>query len=401
MKILRLLRAYTRGIRMPLLVLTFMMLVALFLAVLVVSQVCYIQANYDAAASVQADPDQVYFYTVSGYSSGAAFGEWFTFQQQVREDPAVDRVFVCRTAQMVTCQVDGKEESISIILYEPGLNEFFPAVKQAGAEFTDPSGVILCSPLFSGMEEEGTITLNFARSRTQADLPIIGHLEYPYRFMDFGSSGSKVSADDLFSTGSFLLMEGNAENIAWLTEVAALAASPNFYFTLKPDCTAEEKTALFETLKETGSVRTLAEILENSREKLRDAIRQRLPLPLFLLGISSFAFFSTVILIFKKKEKELAILHLCGGSRSQCMTLVLLTFVLTALIPTALAFLGVLAAPELAWQGIITLDFMLLDERSLALVVGYFLVTQALAVGAAWLQMRGHTPLGLLKGVQK
>ena len=197
-------------------------------------------------------------------------------------------------------------------------------------------------------------------------------------------------------------MLATEENLARMSEFSSVIPVSSFILETAQDAAREDLDSLLKASSRYGTADPLPKLLENSEGEMDRQLRNLLPMPLFLLLVSTFAYFSTQVLIFKKKEQDLAVTYLCGAKRWQCMLTAMGAFGLVSLLPIALS-LGLLALlPVYDWLLEIfkILDYRI-DEWTYGLLASFFLLTQGITALAAWLDMKDHTPLTMLRGVEK
>ena len=130
----------------------------------------------------------------------------------------------------------------------------------------------------------------------------------------------------------------------------------SFFFTLSKDATQDQIDAALSIMEPYGTIVPLSDIISRSEIALKEYYQKYVPMPLFLIFASFFSYFSTLMLVFKKKEQNLAIYHLCGGSRKECISTIMITFSIIALIPSSISTFIVLCIPYLDWIGMIDLS---------------------------------------------
>ena len=398
MKLLRSIASYTRGVRMALMALAVIMSVALFMGILVMCQIRGIRYNYEVVASTTGDLHRLYLFQSTGIPG---FGGIPTEQiiEELEKHPALEGCYPVYTTQTATYMKEGQKETVSVMLIHPRLLELFPDMDLT---FPDPGGLIIGSKRFAGVNTGDVITLLYNKGQREEAFTVTGRLSYPYQYMSFSTGGTYPTANDLFAPSDCLLMLATEENLARMTEIGPV--TPNAFFILETawDASQEELDSLIKASSRYGTADPLLKLLENSEEEMDNQLRNLLPMPLFLLLVSTFAYFSTQVLIFKKKEQDLAVTYLCGAKRWQCMLTAMAAFGLVSVLPIALS-LGLLALlPVYDWlqQMFAILDYRI-DEWTYGLQAGFFLLTQGITALAAWLDMKDHTPLTLLRGVEK
>jgi len=397
MKFLRKIASYTNGVRLALAALALIMTVALIMGILVVSQVRYIRSNYEIVSATTGDTDRLYYYMSTQYMYGGITGSGTTVEE-LENLPGMAGVYPVYSVGSAIRIVEGEKEPCTIILFHPRLLELFPAM---GLDFSDPNGVILASSAFRDVVPGESFELYFSKEKRTEVLSAVGWRPYPYRYMGFQHGGTNITVNDLFGSGQSLLMIATEENMARMAELAYVTPSTYFLFEIEADATQEQTEALLHEISRTGIAVSLTDLLADTETAMDEQLRDLLPMPLFLLTVSTFAYFSTQILIFKKKEQDLAISYLCGGTRFGCTVTALGAFGIVSLVPIGLSIGTVAILPVFDWLNLLTDGRYLVDHWTYGLLAGFFLLTQGFTALAAWLDMKDHTPLTLLRGVEK
>lgn len=396
MKFLRKIASYTNGVRLALAVLALIMTVALIMGILVVSQVRYIRRNYETVSATTGDTDRLYYYMSTQFMYGSTDNA--ASVKTLETLPGMAGVYPVYSVGSSIRIMEGKKEPCAIILLHPRLLELFPDM---GLDFSDPSGVILASPAFRDVQTGESFELYFSKNKQTEVLTAVGWQTYPYRYMGFQHGGTNITVNDLFGPGEFLLMIATEENMARMGELAYITPSTYFLFEIGADATPEQEEAILHEISRTGMAVSLTKLLADTETAMDEQLRDLLPMPLFLLTVSTFAYFSTQILIFKKKEQDLAISYLCGGTRFGCALTALGAFGLVSLVPIGLSIGAVAILPVFDWLDMLTTSRYLIDNWTYGLLGSFFVLTQGITALAAWLDMKDHTPLTLLRGVEK
>lgn len=396
MKLLRSIVSYTRGIRLALLALTLMMTVALLMGIIVVSQVRYIRHNYEVVSGSTGDLDRLYYYM----RMDVDFGGTGTNQlmETIESYPALEGVYLVSSVGPISYTVEGRKKSVTIELMDPRLLELFPDMD---LEFMDQDGVLLASPRFQEVNVGDSFDLYFSNVSQSETFTAAGRIQYPYYAMALGGGSTLATVNDMFGRGQRLVMLATQENIARLSELANIRPGTNFVFEVSEAATDEQVEALLLEISRTGIAEPLRTMLERTEEEMDKQLRDLLPMPLFLFTVSTFAYFSTLILILKKKEQDLAISYLCGGKRWQCALTVLGSFGLVSLIPFGVSIGALALLPAFDWLQAMTIINYLIDEWSYGMLWGFVILSLFISGLATWLEMKDHTPLTLLRGVEK
>lgn len=395
MKYLRTLRAYARGIRWPMFVLTFMMTVAMLIGVITVAKIRYIRKHYDIVASATGDPSRLYYYMTLALDSRD--DRTVALIEKLEADPAVEGVHAVYSVSPVSYQEEEQQIGTGIQLLDPELLTLFPGM---GLEFADPEGVIVGTRAFRDVPQGEAVTLIFPRPGKREDFKVVGHLGYPYSYMAFGGGSNMPTADDLFNSQEVLLMLATPENLERFSGLATVRVSDYFLVEFHSGATQAQMDAVLEFLAGTGNTVSLEDILTRSESVLEDQMRSTLPLPVMMLLISSFAYFSTMIMAFRQKERDLAVFHLCGASRWQCTAAVVGAFARVCVVPVVISTVLVALLPQMDWLWLFTMGEYVIDGWCYGIIGGFFAASLLIAGAAVWVQMTGHTPLTLLRGVE-
>lgn len=396
MKFLRKVASYTRGVRLAMVALAVMMTVALLMGILVVSQVRYIRHNYDVVTATTGDLDRLYYFmrfepNVSGQATTKLV-------EEIKAHPALEHVYLVYGSGSVSYTADGKRDYISIQLIDPKLPELFPAM---GIDFGTGGGTILATDKFPEVGIGDTFEVSFTTADRTVAFTAVGRIRYPYRTVSMSGGSTKATVNEMFGGGQCLLLPATEENLAKLAEAYSIRPGDNFLVEVKEEATPEQVEDLLLALSRAGITNSLPEMLERTEEAMEQQLRDLLPMPLFLFAVATFAYFSTMILIFMRKEPDLAVCYLCGGKRWECMSIVMGSFSLVILGPVLTAVGAVQILPVFDWLQIMTVINYLIDGWTYGLLWGFLILTQLIAGMAAWLEMKDHTPLTLLRGVEK
>ena len=423
MKFIKILRHYMKGIRLSALVLTVMLTWAMLWGVAVYGKVQNIGADLEVLKSGDTDNASlvVYFPNESDLLSGDD-GEYAqTVEAALEAETIVEDVFSIRVANPVSYGGEG----ISIVLYEPGMTEFFPGLKKYGVDFEDdPNGCILGSTMFGGLNAGDTVSLKF--SGKTADFSVAGHMTSPYRRMTLSSSSTEPRASHLFKEGDLVIMQATDTVVEQLTALAKrIEYDCNLIVVFTEDSTAEERQQVLETAAPKSLCYSFNEIIENSEADVAATLKEEFVQPLFFAISTAVAYMSITILTFKKKEKDTAILYLCGCSRRKCTAIHFVVFQIFALIPLLINVLFVLLWPRIEWDYVpfmfrLKLDYGVTDElyfiiyrmfhflesitvntACLSVAFGYYICAAVISIIAVLFSMARHTPLTYLRGASQ
>lgn len=315
-----------------------------------------------------------------------------------------DEEFQEYNEQFIKYQEAASKQRANIILYDPEMLKDFPGLSDLGIQWKKGKEQGLLLSAFNRREYGNSAHITFYHE-TKEDAfftyDIAGIIPgNSYRSLVFDPVRDETAIQTSFgflkSTNACLLQytEENLEKFRYT------AAHPSLNFILKfsSEMSMEERKAVFKEIEKNGYYLPLSDIVENSREEMQNSIRENLPKPLFLLAVSIVAFFSTVTLTVRKKEKEMAIFYLCGGTKRKLCIISILAFSLISLIPTLVACLyaaliknDLLQSTEQLYMGSITSSF----------IVGFFLLALSISVGEVLASMFRKSPMEFLRGAEK
>lgn len=157
------------------------------------------------------------------------------------------------------------------------------------------------------LDEGGNVT-------GQITAEVIGKDNEPTLIFNFGNTASTITADEIYQ---------NVNNVVFMTEEDAVRMfgrditnrHSNFMVLFQADASLEERQMVLDFLSQRGRYVTFEEIRAASLEALSAELRQSLPKPLFMLGVSVFAMMSVSVLLTSKQMQDYRIYYLVGYSR--------------------------------------------------------------------------------------
>lgn len=415
MRFLYLLHKHMGGVRLYALFLVIMLFFAMVSCCVAVGEVQYAAADLNVIKDAKGKNAYLltYFPKASDITTGLDSKRAEKLQVQLETHENVKDTFGIRVAN--TASYEGEE--FSVILYEPGMLSFFPKLKELGFDFSmNPDGCILAGSQFDTLRKETAVTLRFGKE--QVTLPVLNRLDQPYRHLSFGVSSTNLAAQDLFTDGAAVFMQ-STDSVMEMLENKARRISCSSNLIVVFDASVEEQ-AVQQMITEMAPEYTMLsfdKIIADSEQLLRKEMVESVPIPAFLTITSFYSFFSIAVLTVKKKQKELAYVFLCGGSRRSCRWLSLGVCQVYALIPLLLTSLVVWLWPIIPWVSIrmellyaeeinytllslvrLFMSFRL-DHHGLWVASMYYLFVVCLSVAVTHFSMKRHTPLTFLRGV--
>ncbi len=286
----------------------------------------------------------------------------------------------------------------TLIMYEPGLYNVFPLLKQMGADFSKNSeGCILADKSLNRYKPGDCIETSILYSSQKIILNVTGHLNNPYKFLEFADGGTTPYAQDLLGSGGFVLVQATDN---WKNTIKEIRYAPGVLFTIKDNASEEEVNRLINDLDYMGMIESINKMLDNSRAVMKNQMIMVLPRPLFNLLASFIAYLSVVILMIRKKEKSLAVEYLCGANRRQCLLSIICACLLVSIIPVLIVSVMILVLPDIQWLNRSGLITETITPELIWIAVLSFVITVIIAVIAVFVSIGRQSPLVYLRGLE-
>lgn len=362
--------------------LVLMISVSLFLTVFFLS--VFNSYSYDYYFLEGAELDRLYY--VMNKSSAFSDGDFSTQTSPiVTENEAVEKIY-----QLTHIGID---RDTRIIMADEALFLEFPTFKKASVDASlmqSYNDVIGLSPLSRDSAPDG--------------FNVVGYSNAPYKFFSFGArSNSDFPFSNIFksySTGAVYVAKDSKELRDAYKD--RMISDAHYVIKFKESATDEQKDALFKELEVYGCTqRSFLNISQATKSAVISQIKENLPMPLFLLAVSSIAYLSALVLVFKKKEKDFSIFYVCGCSKGRMIILTIascLFMILPALIINLLIFsLWYPISSLIRFQSV----SLYINGYSYLVMLLYSLLTVIIAVTTTLVNMKKYSPIEFLKGVSE
>lgn len=428
MKFLCILKHYMKGIRFPVLILAVMLTWAMLSGVIAIAKLQNIRS--DVRAFYGADAENLYVLNSFSNPSALSIGENEDLTQKMEaaleDQEAVEQVYTVRVVNPVLYN----GISISIVLYEPGMLNAIPGLKKLGIDFgKQADGCILGSKVFAGIETGDVIQLSFSNQAMDSEklsFPVAGQLKSPYRRLSLSLSATTLYAEDLFETGDTILMQSTDAVMEQLESVAKrIDYDKNLIVQFKPGVSETEKSRILTEIAPDYLYHSLEDVIGVSKAQISRTLKQELPLPIFLAIVALVAYLSLVILSIKKKERDLAVLALCGCSTRKCLMISLCSFQNFLVLPIIINSAFVIFWQKIQWVEVFSkivadnpaimhdqesltklhtiisvLDSNItVDNSGFVIIILYYLITCAIAFFAVAGAAKRKSPRDQLRGV--
>jgi len=411
MKRLKILHAYMKGIRLSAVILCIMFTWALFSGVIVYGKLQGIYSDVSVLGSTDKDRTGVLMYFPNEEAMKTRSYERYirSVKELLEGESAVENVLAVRTVNPVSYNGEG----ISIVLYDPALLDVFPGLKRLGIDFSAvPDGCILGSTMFGDLNSGDTVELLVGN--TKVSFPVAGRVSAPYRHFSLNQSSTVPKASYFFQEGDLLIMLDSPQ-LRDVLQNASIAWGQNLVVSFKEGTTQLQRTEILERCAAECRYYSIAQVLDGSFEEIQATMKEQLPIPLFVMVSALVAYSSILVLTLKKKESEMAVLHLCGMDRKSYGTMVFAASQAFTLIPCGLIVLLLEAWPRIQWDWTVLYKnghqtvsdeiwslllhlyafyrVTVINMHCLPLVLTFYGATVLICVGVTWFYMKRHTPL--------
>ena len=312
------------------------------------------------------------------------------FDLEAQNFPAVDSVLCLRST---TGKLLGKYINV-VICDDAYLSTFRPVdvgrwLDEDGTADTD---AVVCGYLFDDVSLGETVTVDFGWEEPKpVTFTVTGKKLEPAYLPSLGAASANVSAIDLLEQGHNMILVRESSFTQELVEEGGY--HQNCLVKLHADATSEQVAQVEEYLVSKGSFITSEELLQNTDRAIAAEMRRNLPLPLFLLVVSFVSLLSVSILLVQKTLPEHGVYRLCGCSRRESFSMLLLGIGLMGFVGGGLDMGYVVLCPWLAAQEWIVQENTILDARLLPWLASFTLICSGVPVLLCWLQMRKFTPV--------
>jgi len=151
----------------------------------------------------------------------------------------------------------------------------------------------------------------------------------------------------------------------------------------KENSSLAKRQQVLDYLSKIGSYITYDELIANSDKFILNMFNRRLPLPIFMLIISTFSFISVTALAVNSKLKDYRVYFLCGCSRKKCMASIFSAVGLVGLLSGLVNTLYVFLYPFLLRNGYmryITDSDMAMGKDMILYIIFYILLCIGLSL---------------------
>ena len=389
-------RSIYKGIRVPCILLAFIMTVALLVATIAFGHYRYFTYSRDV-------------YERSGLENAyyvAHFSNPITNQEAMDRELAETRQLPGVEAVLYDTGVNGfiiDGQMWGVMLLNDSVCDAFPPDLYGGRAFSETGltadgalDIVDASGRFSDVALDGSFSLHYGSTPLKAALA--GRIRYPYFHINFGSSGD-VAADNFLSAQTAVLAKDTPETRALLEAAGEVYyhTSVNYFVVFSDDATRQEIDRYLEEAGKSCYILSYSEILDETNRRVDENLRLCFPLPVFLLILSTVSLFSISVIVIYRKATENAVWYLCGCSKRKSLLLIFACIGLCGAVAAALNAVFILLFPLLGDKGLLPIERIYLDGWSFLLIAGYLLLTLLIVFVTSVLLQRRTSPIQLLR----
>lgn len=235
---------------------------------------------------------------------------------------------------------------------------------------------------------------------------VIGKDHEPSYTLSLGYSADQVSTTKLFGYGGHNGIYMTAESFKRVYEIEdqdELAyRSENNLICFRDGASEGEIQEVVEELSTRGICISFEDIKAFSKEEIEDQLREKLPMPLFMLIVSTFSMISVGILITERQMDDYKIYFLCGCSRRKSFANIFSAIMLIGFIASAINVAYVLLFPHIfskitsgsTVEGYLNY-FRIMSNDIIIYILGYVLAASLLSVIVPFILMRKKSAMML------
>lgn len=404
MKVIKRLIAFQHGLRIMLILIVVILTIVMFLGITSIATINDSLLEYRIVRDNTLSNAYYYAMTITeGDLHKGNIDEAFKENYfNIKQNAAVESAYTTPVANSITYN----NGFYSILLYDPELIKAFPRLTKLGITFSGGSHeCVLGSRVFNQLSVGDDFPAHFVYGNNAADitLKVSGHVVSPYKHLEFGGSGTYLQASNLFQNNDIIIMQADEAMLNELSEISSIMYYPDVLFTLKEGASETDVASLLKYLSLTGTVDSLDEIVARTRKNISNSFKIVFIRPAVLLVASMFAYFSLIVLMVRKKSKEMAVSYMIGARKKNFIIDMGAVCIIASIIPSIINALIILTANELDWLGKIPFyhfDGTFVTPDLLWVVAAYFILTMVVAVLAVLFSMGRKSPLAFLRGLE-
>ncbi len=377
----------------PIVITVLILTVSMFILVTYIGQYNY--ASYAKDVLEASLPDGVYYMDMSDdfYDASESTGETkAALKANLADFPAFSHAVDCEHTA-----IGGAGDAFyNVFLFDHAMRSAFRLEVEEGRWLSDfPTETeAVVGGVYAGDTKVGD-TLTLEGGVTAKVVGLFGDAAiYP----SFDSGGTTVSAESLFSVNDTVVILTSETLPEGAIDTSSSFPSPNFYIAFDKKASDSERRELIAFLEETGTVETYDGIIANSEAELAEWVVTALPLPLFLIIISTVNIICIATVIVKKSMADLSKYYLIGCTKRRGAMLITAPMALIFSLPCVFNLLSIALSPNFLRAGGRTsmIDYIF-DFGTSALVGAYFLLLLVILAVLPTVFFRKFSPISFYK----
>ncbi len=376
---------------LPIAVTVLMLTVAMFILVTYIGQYNY--AAYAMGVIEASVPDGAYYMSdAMDNFDGEGDGGEAELIEKIAELPAFSHI-----VDYVHTVSGGEGDAFyNVFLYDRAMRSAFRLDVDEGRWLSDsPSETeAVIGGIYVGDTKVGDkITLDDGVTVT-----VVGIFGEAAIYPSFNSGGTSLSADSLFGVNDtvvFLTGETLPDG-AFVNENAY--QSPNFYVAFDEDASEAERRELIACLEQVGTAAEHGEIIATSEAELAEWVATALPIPLFLIIISTINIVCISTVIVKKSMADISKYYLIGCSKRRGVALISVPLAAVFSFPCVFNLLSIFCFPNFlrAGEAASKIDYIL-NFGTAALVGAFFVLLMAIVSILPYAFYRRFSPISFYR----
>lgn len=405
MKTLQLMRAFLKKVKAMNLLIVFLLVCTILLIMVNAGQYRYITYSKQVFESTDLENSlyfmNSYYFTDILKSQGISkmLGAYELRVEEIEKLDGVEKVLSVLQADVYDKSADRNmaekaEASRQILLCDRQLLDYLQIHLAAGSWSGAENGAVPVVAM-GGLEmgAVGTQHTFYSPEKKELKLAVSGIASAPAFTPDFTTSGTAVSANQLLSDKPVILAEKTEKNLEVIKNATTVVPHVNMLVLFSESATEEQREYVIKALKGLESVRTYEELMANTDAAVALSLSRTLPIPMFLMLVSTLSFLSLSVLMIYQKQQEFAVAYLCGSSKRKNIMIAALSLGVVVLGAVVIAKVLRVFCGQLRSQGLLPVWKVLIDGRVMGVTAFYLIVLLLMSLLIPYFMIRRFTPI--------
>lgn len=229
---------------------------------------------------------------------------------------------------------------------------------------------------------------------------VVGIMDDVVIYPSFNSyNNNNLPSDSLFRSNDtvlFITEETIPEEL--LDGLYNYHADTNFYLLFDGESSESERSELVSYLESNGVIAPYAKIISDSDEKINEWLSDAMPLPLFLIIISTICIICISTVVIQRSMTDYSKYFLMGCSKKKCIALVASPTVLLFCLPGVLNLISILFCPHLFRAGkmLARVDYIIGADAAITVIL-YLAFLAAILCLMPVVFYRRYSPIALYR----